>query len=84
MTSQWPIWNGSDDGVLRIRKDQERTDEATRTKGAVAEKENNIGRCGLDKLAKSTENPDMSRGELKKTVIADVEEAERIRNRNRR
>ena len=35
-------------------------------------------------LAKSTENPDMSRGELKKTVIADVEEAERIRNRNRR
>ena len=34
-------------------------------------------------LAKSTENPDMLRGELKKAVIADVEEAERIRNRNR-
>ena len=31
-------------------------------------------------LAKSTANPDMSRGELKKAVIADVEEAERIRN----
>lgn len=35
-------------------------------------------------LAKSTENPDMPRGELKKAVIADLEEAERIRNRNRR
>ena len=35
-------------------------------------------------LAKSTKNPAMSRGELKNAVIADVEEAERIRNRNRR
>lgn len=34
-------------------------------------------------LAKSTENPDMPRGDLRKAIIADVEEAERIRNRNR-
>ena len=33
-------------------------------------------------LAKSMENPDMSRGELKKAVIADLEEAELIRSRN--
>ena len=35
-------------------------------------------------LTKSAGNPDMSRGELKKAVIADVEESERIRNRNLR
>ncbi len=35
-------------------------------------------------LAKSAENPDMSLQELRKAVIADPEEAERIRNRNRR
>ena len=35
-------------------------------------------------IAKSIENPDMSREELKKAVIADVEEAERVRNQDRR
>ena len=35
-------------------------------------------------LAKYMENPEMSRGELKEAVVVDVEEAERIRNRNRR
>ena len=35
-------------------------------------------------LAKSAEHPKMLRADLKNAVIADVEQAERIRNRNRR
>ena len=35
-------------------------------------------------LTKSAGNPDMSRVELKKAVIADIEEAERVRERNLR
>ena len=35
-------------------------------------------------LAKFLENPDLSPEELRKVVMADLEEAERIRNQNRR